>query len=60
LERELTRACRDTGRSRADLVRDALRRQLRLLRFEKLRSKTLPFAEAAGLVGDEDVFRQIL
>jgi metal-responsive CopG/Arc/MetJ family transcriptional regulator len=56
LERELDRACADTGRSRGDLVRDALRRQLSLLRFEKLRGQILPFAEAAGLLVDEDVF----
>ena len=56
---ELERACTETGRSRGDLVRDALRRQLRLLRFEKIRSKVLPLAEAAGLLTDDDVFRSI-
>ncbi len=55
LERELDRACADSGRSRGDLVRDALRRQLSLLRFEKLRGQVLPFAEAAGLLVDEDI-----
>ena len=59
LERELERACQETGQSRGELVRDALRRQLSLLRLEKLRSKVLPFAEAAGLLTDEDVFRRI-
>jgi hypothetical protein len=59
LERELARACKETGRSRGDLVRDALRRQLRLLRFERLRARALPLAESAGLLTDDDVFRQI-
>ena len=59
LDRDLARACAETGRSRGELVRDALRRQLSLLRFEKLRGKVLPFAEAAGLLTDEDVFRRI-
>jgi predicted transcriptional regulator len=59
LDRELERACAESGRSRGDLVRDALKRQLSLLRFERLRSRTLPFAEAAGLLTDEDVFRRI-
>jgi metal-responsive CopG/Arc/MetJ family transcriptional regulator len=59
LDRELDRACADTGRSRGDLVRDALRRELRLLRFEKIRGRVLPFAEAAGYLTDEDVFRRI-
>jgi predicted transcriptional regulator len=59
LDRELERACAESGRSRGDLVRDALKRQLSLLRFERLRSRTLPFAEAAGLLTDEDVFRLV-
>jgi predicted transcriptional regulator len=59
LDKELDRAASDTGRSRGDLVRDALRSQLSLLRFEKLRAKVLPFAEAAGLLTDEDVFRKV-
>ena len=59
LDKELDRASSETGRSRGDLVRDALRRQLSLLRFEKLRGRVLPFAEAAGLLTDEDVFRKV-
>lgn len=59
LDRELERACAESGRSRGDLVRDALKRQLSLLRFERLRSRTLTFAEAAGLLTDEDVFRLV-
>jgi predicted transcriptional regulator len=34
LERKLGRACARTGRTRSDLARDALRRQLALLRFK--------------------------
>ena len=59
LEKRLDRLCKQTGRSRSDLVRDALRRQLSLLRFEALRRKTLPFAEARGYLTDEDVARDI-
>lgn len=59
LDRELGRASADTGRSRGDLVRDSLRRQLGLLRFEKLRGQVLPFAESAGFLTDEDVFRHV-
>ena len=59
LDRELDQVAKEAGRSRGDLVRDSLRRQLSLLRFEKLRSRVLPFAEAAGLLTDEDVFRSI-
>lgn len=59
LERDLARLARQTGRTRSDLARDALRRQLSLLRFERLRNKVLPFAEARGLLTDEDVFSAV-
>ncbi len=56
LQRELDRLAAETGRTRSDIARDALRRQLALLRFEQLRGRVLPFAEARGLLTDEDVF----
>jgi metal-responsive CopG/Arc/MetJ family transcriptional regulator len=59
LERELDRACKQTGQSRSDLVRDALRRQLLIMRFRRLRGKVMPLAEARGWVSDEDVFRDL-
>jgi predicted transcriptional regulator len=59
LEKILDRVCRQTGRTRSDLVRDALRRQLSLLRFERLRRRALPFAEARGYLTDEDVARDV-
>lgn len=59
LERLLEHICRQTGRSKSDVVRDALRRQLSLLRFEQLRRQVLPFAEARGYLTDEDVFRDV-
>jgi len=59
LERMLDEVCTRTGRSRSDVVRDALRRQLALMRFEHLRRKVMPFAEARGYLTDEDVFRDV-
>ncbi|MBI3073657.1 MAG: ribbon-helix-helix protein, CopG family [Deltaproteobacteria bacterium] len=59
LEKELDRVCAESGKSRSELVRDALRRQLFLVRLEKLRELTLPYGEAAGFLTDEDVFRRI-
>lgn len=59
LERQLNRVAAATGRSRSDLVRDALRRQLALLQFEQLRRRIVPFAEARGYLTDEDVFRDV-
>lgn len=57
LEELLDRVCRDTGRSRSEVVRDSLRRQLTLELFEEARRKAIPFAEARGVFTDEDVFR---
>lgn len=57
LQRELDRLCRQLGRSRSEVVRDALHRQIALLRFERSRRALLPLAEAQGILTDEDVFR---
>ena len=59
LERQLDELCERTGRNRSEIVRAALRRQVSLLRFEELRRRTLPFAEARGYLTDEDVFREL-
>jgi len=59
LEQLLDRVCEESGRTRSDVVRDALRRQLALLRFDQLRRKAMPFAEARGYLSDDDVFRSV-
>ena len=59
LEKQLDRAAKRSGRSRSVIVRDALRRQLAVAQFEDLRTRIMPFAEAAGYLTDEDVFRDV-
>jgi predicted transcriptional regulator len=59
LERQLDRVSRELGRTRSEIVRDALRRQLAVLRFEKVRRQLMPFAEARGYLTDEDVSRDV-
>jgi predicted transcriptional regulator len=59
LDRQLDRLAARSGRSRSDIARDALRRQLAVLQFEEARRQVLPFAEARGYLTDEDVFRDI-
>jgi len=59
LERALDRLCKQTGQSRSEIVRDALRRELSLRRFDDLRRRVLPFAEARGYLTDEDVVRDV-
>lgn len=43
----------------SDLVRESVRRFVAVERFRKLRGKTLPFAEAQGLLTDEDIFAKL-
>lgn len=57
LDKALGRIARRTGRTKSEIARDALKRQVAVARFRELRSKVLPFAEAQGLLTDEDVFR---
>jgi predicted transcriptional regulator len=59
LERMLDQVSLRAGRTRSDVIRDALRRQLSILMFEQLRKEALPFAEARGYLTDEDVFRDV-
>lgn len=59
LEKALSRIARSTGRTKSDIAREALERQVAVARFRELRRKTLPLAEAQGLVSDEDVFAAI-
>lgn len=59
LENLLRKACRRSGRNRSDVAREALRRQLRIIHFESLRRRMMPFAEARGFLTDEDVFAEV-
>ncbi len=55
----LQTACAETDRSRGEIVRDAPRRQLQLMRFERLSRQALPCGGAAGWLSDDDVFTAI-
>jgi predicted transcriptional regulator len=59
LDKLLTKAAKQAGKNRSEIAREALRRQLRVSRFEALRRKIMPFAEARGYLTDEDVFREV-
>lgn len=59
LERLLDQICKQTGQSRSEIVREALRRQLSLRRFEELRRRVMPFAEVRGYLTDEEVLRDL-
>jgi len=59
LSKLLNQASRNTGKNRSEIAREALRRQLRIEQFQDLRRKVMPFAEARGLLTDEDVFSSV-
>ena len=42
----------------SDLVRESVRRYVAVEQFRQLRKKTLPFAQAQGLLTDEDIFEE--
>lgn len=59
LEQQLAQLAKKTGKSRSEVAREALRRQLAIEEFESLRRRIMPFAEARGYLTDEDVFRDV-
>ncbi|MFZ0436137.1 MAG: ribbon-helix-helix protein, CopG family [Chthoniobacterales bacterium] len=50
---------RSSGKSRSQVVQDALRKQIALERFRNLREKLVPKGRKAGFATDEDVFEEI-
>jgi len=59
LEQMLKKASKQSGKTRSEIAREALRRQLRIHQFEALRKRIMPFAEARGFLTDEDVFSKV-
>ena len=59
LDKMLNQVSRNLRRSRSDVIRDSLRRQLSILLFDSLRKKAIPFAEKKGYLTDDDIFREI-
>jgi len=59
ISRELAAPVKRSGKSRSQVVQDALRRQLAIERFRNLREKLVPKGARAGFHTDEDVFEAI-
>ena len=59
LKADLQRISATESRPVSDLVRESLRRYVAVAKFRSLRRRVLPFAEAQGLVTDEDVFEAL-
>ena len=59
LDADLRKFLERTGRRKSEFAREALRRQLAIARFEFLRRRVTPFAEARGWLTDDDVFKDV-
>jgi len=59
LKELLEESSKRSGRSKSELVRDALKRQLSIESYQQLRKELLPYGEAQGWLTDEDVFKQV-
>lgn len=59
LRADLENLSNDEHKAVSEIVRESIRRYVAIQRFRALRRKALPFAEAQGLITDDDVFRAI-
>ena len=59
LKRQLEKLSETEEKPISDLVRDSLKRYIAIHRFRQLRNRVLPFAEAQGILTDEDVFKLV-
>ena len=56
LRKELQELSKAESKSVSDLVRESIQRYVTIRKFKRLRNKVLPFAEAQGVLTDDDVF----
>ncbi len=59
LKTDLDEISREENKAVSDIVRESLRRYVAIEKFRSIRRKILPFAEAQGLLTDEDVFKAL-
>ena len=59
LRADLQKLSREQSKPISDIVRESIRRYVAVEKFRVLRRKVLPFAEAQGILTDEDVFKAI-
>lgn len=59
LQKELEVVTKTEKLSRSDIIREAITRYIAIRRFQQLRKQVLPFAEAEGLLTDDEVFKAI-
>ena len=59
IKTDLDEISREGNRAVSDIVRESLRRYIAVEKFRSVRRKILPFAEAQGLLTDDDIFKAL-
>ena len=59
LRDELERISKSESKPVSDLVRESIRHYVAIYTFGRLRKIILPYAEAQGIIIDEDVFNSV-
>ena len=59
LKTDLDEISREANKAVSYIVRESLRRYIAIEKFRSVRRKILPFAEAQGLLTDDDVFKAL-
>jgi predicted transcriptional regulator len=59
LRKELEQISNAEAKPISDLVRESIQKYVAIYNFRRLRNTILPFAEAQGILTDEDVFKSI-
>jgi len=59
LKSDLDDISREEHKAVSDIVRESLRRYIAVEKFRSVRKKILPFAEAQGLLTDDDIFKAL-
>ena len=59
LEREITRLAKMQHKTKSEVARELLRRHVLVRELDQLRTRLLPYSEAAGYLADDDFFRDI-
>ena len=59
MRRELKSLSKAENKAVSDIVRESISRHVAVERFRALRKTVLPYAEAQGILTDDDVFRAL-
>ena len=59
LREGLQELSRNENKPVSDIVRESIKKYLAIYRFRRLKNMVLPFAEAQGILSDEDIFSRI-